>query len=155
MVARDTAGEAAVLTLTQGFAIGVVAAIAPAALALLVFAGSYLWFAISIAVSCLGSGAVVGSTIGRGLALKPDPLGVLMVTAIAVVVGDVVAALMLPLGVEYVDPLGMLIGGLVAFGIPAYFFLAFPGLVLGILIARPVMADRGRRSSKLDPSGVA
>lgn len=136
MVARGFLSAPATLTRGQGFGIGVIAALPPAALVLLGFLGSYVWFAVTLAVACLGSGAVIGSTIGRGLAARPDSVGVLMVSAIAVVVGDVVAAPMLALGTPVSDFIGFLVGGLIVVGIPAFFFLAFPGVVLGIAIAR-------------------
>jgi hypothetical protein len=87
MVARGFINAPTFLTRGQAFVIGVIAALPPAAVALFVFFGSSTWFGVTLAVACLGSGAVIGSTIRRGLAAKPDPLGVLMVTAIAVIVG--------------------------------------------------------------------
>ena len=73
MVARGFLNAPTFLTRGQGFGIGVIAAFLPAAFALLVFFGSYAWFGVTLAVACLGSGAVIGSTIGRGLAMRPDP----------------------------------------------------------------------------------
>jgi hypothetical protein len=135
MVARGFLDTPTVLTRDRGFSIGVIAALPPAALALLVFLGSYAWFAVTLAVACLGSGAVIGSTIGRGLAAKPDPLGVLMVAAIAVAVGDLVAAVIYPLRSAGIDPVEVIFGGLIL-AIPAHFLFAFPGLVLFVLLAR-------------------
>ena len=136
MVARGFLNASTLLTRGQGFGIGVIAALPPAAVALLVFLGGSPWFGVTLAVACLGSGAVIGSTIGRGLASRPDPLGLLIVNAIAVVVGDLFAAPITVIGNDSFDLIGALVGGLVVFGIPAYFFLVFPGLVLGILLAR-------------------
>ncbi len=135
MVARGFPDAPALLTRGRGFGIGVIAALPPAALALLVFLGSYAWFALTLAGACLGSGAVIGSTIGRGLAAKPDPLGVLMVAAIATAVGDLFAAATYPLGSVGIDPVDVIFGGLIL-AIPAYFLFAFPGLVLFVLLAR-------------------
>jgi hypothetical protein len=141
MVARGSLNAPTVLTRGRGFAIGVIAAVPPAGLALLVFLGSSPWFGFTLTVACLGSGAVIGATIGRGLAAKLHSVGVLVVTAIAVIIGDFFAAPILALNTPVSDPIAFFVGGLAVFGIPAYFFLAFPGLVLGILLARRMASD--------------
>jgi hypothetical protein len=116
-------------------------------LALAVFVTPYPWFAVTLAVSCLGAGAVIGTTVGRRLAAKPDPLGVLMVAAIAVAVGDLIAAPLLALDLAVdMRPVNLVefwAGGLVVLGIPAFFFLAFPAVTIGILLARRLTAGRG------------
>jgi hypothetical protein len=116
--------------------VGLVAALPPALLALAVFTTPYPWFAATVAVSCIGTGAVIGATVGRTLAMRPDPLGVLMVSAIAVAIGDLIAAPLLALEAGPVNLLDFWVGGLVVFGIPAFFFLSFPGVVIGIVLAR-------------------
>jgi hypothetical protein len=136
MVARVIPNAAPLISRQRGLAIGLVAAALPAGLALAVFLGSSPRFGLTLAIACLGSGSVIGATIGRSLAAKPDPLGVLIVSGIAVAVGDVFAAPILAIETPVSDPLGFLLGGLIIVGIPAYFFLAFPGLVIGILLAR-------------------
>jgi hypothetical protein len=137
MVARAGPNAATLISRRLGLAAGVIAAVPPAGLSLIAFLGSYAWFGITLAVACLGSGALIGATIGRGLAAKPDPLGVLMVAAIAVAVGDVVAAVVYPIESVGIDSIDVIFGGLLL-GIPAYFFLAFPGVVFFILLARRV-----------------
>ena len=144
MVARVIPDPSARLSRWRGFAIGIVAGLLPAGLALFAFLGSYPWFGLTLAVACLGSGGVIGSTIGPRLAARPDPLAVLMVSAIAVVVGDLFATPMLAWGGNVFDPIGAFVAGLIIVGLPAYFFLAFPGLVLFILVARRAASDTER-----------
>jgi hypothetical protein len=130
------------LTRRQGLTIGVVAALGPAALAIFAFAGSFGWFGMAIVFACLGSGAVIGSTIGRGLAQDAGPRGVMAVSAIAVVIGDLIATPMLAWDGIAFDPVGAFVGGLVYFGFPAYFFLAIPGVVVGVKLARGLKPGR-------------
>lgn len=120
----------------RGFAVGIVAGLPPAGLALLATLGWYPWLGLTLAVACLGSGGVIGSTLGRRLAARPDPLAVMMVSAIAVVVGDLFAIPMVAWDGNVFDPIGAFVPGLIIVGLPAYFLLAFSGVVIGILIAR-------------------
>jgi hypothetical protein len=137
MVARVIPDITPRISRRRGFVVGIGAGLLPAGLCLVVLLGSFPWFGLTLAIACLGSGGVIGSTLGRSLAKKPDPLGALKVSAIAVAVGDVIAAVIYPIGSADVDSVDVIFGGLLL-GIPAYFFLAFPGLVSFILLARRV-----------------
>ena len=117
---------------------GIIAAVVPVGIATLLTASSPA-LAFTLAVSGLGAGAIIGATIGRSLATRPDPLAVLMVAAIA----DVVGCLLAIPAVLLLDRSGDVpLAFMLVFAVPAYFFLAFPGVILGIVIARWLTPSR-------------
>lgn len=136
MVARDL--HHAPLDRLIGLGVGAAAAIPSALLSVAVFISGSPWFGATLAVSCLGTGAIIGATLGRRLASRPNPLAVLATALIAVAVGDVIAAPLLALDLGSVNLLEFWVGGLIVVGIPAFFFLSFPGVILGIALARRV-----------------
>lgn len=118
---------------------GVIAASVP--VAVLVFFTVAWWPGLAFAstLACLAAGGLIGATLGRSLAAKPDPLAVLIVAAIADVVGSVIAASILGALAVKTDPIGTMLGLIFFIGLPGYFFLAFPGVVIGIVMARRMM----------------
>ena len=84
---------------------------------------------------CPATGAVVGATVGRPLAMRPTVLRVIAVAALADAIGVVFSMPALLLLDTSMD-LGLLIGSGLAFAGPAYVFLALPGVVVGVAIAR-------------------
>jgi hypothetical protein len=135
MVARGFWNAPTLLTRRQGCVIGLVAA-TPAAAIVIPIAGRSPWWTFTLAVACLASGAVIGSTIGRSLAARPTLPGVLSVAAIAVILGDIVAAALIPLGIEQTGPPNEVILWWAALAFYGYLLFALPGVLLGVAIAR-------------------
>jgi hypothetical protein len=115
--------------------IGVVAAVPPSAISLQVL-GLSTWASATLTVSAVLSGALIGSTIGRRLAARPRWIDTLVVAAISVVIGTLIAAALFPLNTEDVAPLGDYVIGWLVSAFFGYFLFALPGVVLGVAIAR-------------------
>jgi hypothetical protein len=92
-------------------------------------------FALTVAAMCPATGALIGATVGRALAVRPTVRRVIAVATLADVIGLVVSLPILLLQDTSMD-LGLLVGSGLVFAIPAYVFLAIPGVVIGVAIAR-------------------
>jgi hypothetical protein len=148
MVARGFLGAEPFLTRAQGCLIGIVAAVPASAMSLQLL-GLSTWATATLAVAAVGSGALVGSTIGRRLAAQPRWRDTLVVAAISVVIGTLIAAALFPLGAEYVDPIGEYVVGWMISAVYGYILFALPGLVLGVVIARQSEPGREFRTRSL------
>jgi hypothetical protein len=130
------------LSRREGLAVGIVSASVPAGACSFLLGAWLPGGAVTLAVSCLGAGALIGATIGRGLAVRPDPIGVLTVALLADIVGSAIAGTIISLTTGPIDPLAASLGALTILGVPGYFFLAFPGVAIGIFVARRLAPGR-------------
>jgi hypothetical protein len=142
MVARLFPHRPTLLSRRDGLVVGIVSASVPAGACALLLSAWLPGGAVTLAVPCLSVGALIGATIGRGLAARPDPVGVLIVALIADIIGAALGGAVISLSMDSHDPIVGIPAALVIFGVPGFFFLAFPGVVIGIVVARRLAPGR-------------
>jgi hypothetical protein len=145
MVARGFLGTVPFLTRAQDCGVGIVPSVAVAAIVPPLL-GLRTWASFTLAVAAVGSGALIGSTIGPHIADHPRPVAASFVAAISVTAGTVVAMVPYPLGVDYVAPLKEYVVGWLITAFFGYFLFALPGVVLGIIMAERSAPGLGYRA---------
>ena len=132
------APTAGTVPLWIGAAIGAASAAPFASLVLVVFLSGFPAFAWGVATASLFSGVVTGGTVGRRVATRPTTARIAGAAAVAVLIGAPVGAAVYSAlwPTPSYDFATLAVAGLAIYGLPAYFLIALPGLVLGLAILR-------------------